>query len=93
MSSSVTSDRYCSVIEMLGYVTGWALLAACFTVDQSNHVLAALSILGLFTLPGTLIFGAIGFAIGGRRMFRPAALCGSSLWILGNIIPAIQWAG
>ena len=93
MSPNVNSGRYCSVLEMLGYLTGWAMLAACFTVDHSNNLLAALSILGLFTLPGTLIFGAIGFAFGGRRMFRPAALCGSALWILGNIIPAIRFAG
>ena len=78
------------MFEMLAYLTGWAMLAACFTVDQSNDLLATLSILGLFTLPGTLIFGAIGFVFGGRRLFRPAALCGSALWILGNLLPMIH---
>lgn len=80
------------MLELLAYLTGWALLAACFTVDHDNDVSATLSIIGLFTLPGTLIFGAIGFAFGGRRLFRPAALCGSALWILANIIPAINFA-
>ncbi len=91
MSESMSSGRHCSMLELLGYLTGWALLAACFTVDRDNDVLATLSMFGLFTLPGTLIFGAIGFAFGGRRLFRPAALCGSALWILANIIPAINF--
>ena len=91
MTERVLSERHLSFRELLAYVTGWALLAACFTVRHDDHVLTALAIVGLLTLPGTLIAGAIGFVIGGRRLFRSAALCGTSLWILANVVPAMSF--
>ena len=90
MIDRMNSPRHCSSRELFAYVAGWALLAACFTIKHDDHVLTTLALLGLFTLPGTLVFGAIGFAVGGRRLFPPAALCGTSLWILGNVIPLVS---
>jgi hypothetical protein len=85
----VKSSRHYSTQELLAYLTGWALLGACFTVDHDNAVSSFLSLVGLLTLPGLLIFGVIGYVMGGRRLFRPAALCGTSVWILANTIPTL----
>ena len=85
----VNSPWHYSTADLLVYVAGWALLSACFTVEQSNDLAAALSLLGLLTLPGALVCGTIGYAVGGRRLFRPAALCGTSVWMFANVIPVI----
>ena len=90
MIDRIESERHLSLRELIAYVTGWALLAACFTVKHDDDLLTSLAILGLLILPGTLVVGAIGFAVGGRRLFRPAALCGTSTWILANFIPAMS---
>jgi len=84
------SERRFSSGELVAYVTGWALLFACFTVEHDDHLLTNLALLGLLTLPGPLVAGILGFAVGGRRLFRPAALFGTSTWMLVNVIPAMS---
>lgn len=84
-------DRRYTTIELLAYITGWSLLVSCFNVDQDSSFAAAFSLLGLFLLPGFLICGTLGYVAGGRRLFLPAALCGTSVWMLVNIIPIIVW--
>ena len=90
MIDRFNTARHFSSRELIGYVTGWAMLAACFTVEHDDTVLTTLALLGLLTLPGALVLGALGFAVGGRRLFRPAALCGASIWMLLNVIPALS---
>lgn len=93
MIDSIQTERNFSSGELIAYVTGWALLGACFTVKHDDSVLTSLALLGLLTLPGALVAGAIGFAFGGRRMFLPAVLCGTSTWMLVNVIFAIRIFG
>ena len=85
-----TSPRYCALSELIAYVTGWALLGACFRVNHDIAWQTNLALLGLFALPGILIIGGIGYAVGGRKFFLPAALFGSSLWIFLNLIPLVN---
>lgn len=81
--------RYVRLRELLGYVTGWGLLAACFTVNHDVAWQSNLALIGLFALPGVLIVGGIGFLVGGRKLFLRASLIGSSLWILFNLVPQL----
>lgn len=81
--------RYLHLSELLGYVTGWGLLGACFTLNHDVAWQSSVALVGLFALPGILIVGGIGFLVGGRRRFLPAALIGLALWILCNLVPQL----
>lgn len=85
-------DRRCSTGELLAYLTGWALLAACFTVDHDNELASVIALAGLCALPGPLIMGPLGFLLGGRRLFVPASLFGASIWIVLVLVPAMYSA-
>ncbi|WP_099260964.1 hypothetical protein [Rhodopirellula bahusiensis] len=81
-------ERHCHISELLLYATGWILFLSCFVHSRGGPIASSIALIGLLLLPGTLIFGGIGFAMGGRRMFLPCSLCATSVWLLLHVVLA-----
>lgn len=85
MQSRPTGNLRLSTSELLAYVASWAVTIACVRVDDANVV----STIFLFGLPGTLLFGPVGFALGGRRWIVPFSAIGTIIWWMVPIISTI----
>jgi uncharacterized membrane protein YczE len=79
-------SRKFSTGEFLTFMTVIAVVCSVWFVDKPNALLAVPAMI----LPGALIAGPIGFLIGGRKWFVPAALVGSAIWFILILIPAVN---
>jgi len=81
----MTSTRQYSTTEVAAYLTACGILCACFNVERWM----AIPTICVFVLPGILVAGPMGLAIGGRKWFWPSALFGFIIWGEMFLTPAV----